>query len=248
MLRCQAVVMLMCLCMLTACESPSTTEEVTIEPEVTESLRRYEKVYVLHPGDGVDVLVRGNDAVTRSVIIRPDGYLSLPLLGDVEAEGHTVPQLTEKLTRLFSERLVDPEVTVIATQVREPMVYVLGEVQQPQPVPHRSAQTAAQAIATCGGFSPTAHEHAVAIIRLTDEGHLRAYTIPVEIEGKPAPYLVLQSKLLQPDDIVYVPPSDIAQVNRFIDDHINKPLTGVNSVLSPAANFLFIRELLREDD
>lgn len=246
MMRRFVVAMLIGACLLSACQTPYTIEEVTIEPEVTESLRRFERVYALSPGDAVDVLVRGNDAVSRSVVIRPDGFLSLPLLGDVRAEGRAVPELTEELTVLFSERLRDPEVTVIATQVREPMVYVLGEVQQPQPVPHRSAHTAAQAISVCGGFNLTAHKRAVAIIRLTEEGHLRAYTIPVEIEGKPAPYLVLQGKLLQPDDIVYVPPSDIAQVNRFIDDHINKPLSGVNSVLSPAANFFFIRELIRD--
>ncbi len=232
---------------LIGCESSRTDDDFVIAPEVTESLIRYERQYLLGPGDQIDVIVRGNTDASRSVLIRPDGYTSLPLIGEIRAERKTLPMLTEELTERFGRRLVDPEVTVIATDVREPMVYVVGEVEQPQPVPYRAVSTAAQAIAYSGGFTLAAHQRAVALIRLTDEGHLRAFTIPIELDGKPAPYLVLQGTLIQPEDIVFVPPNDITQVNRFIDDHINRPLTGVNSILGPITNYFIIRELIRSD-
>lgn len=230
------------------CQSSQTVEEMEVEPEVTESLRRFEKIYMLGAGDGLDVLVRGNDEVSRSVIIRPDGFISLPMLGDVRAAGLSVEQLDEQLTERFGDRLVDPEVTVIATDVREAMVYVVGEVQQPQQIPYRMTSTAAQAIALSGGFALSAHERAVSIIRLTDEGRLRAMIVPVEFEGKPAPYLALQAVALRPEDIIFVPPSGITQVNRFIEDHINRPLTGVSSILNPVTNYFLLRELIDEDD
>jgi polysaccharide export outer membrane protein len=232
----------------TGCQSTQTTEELEVGPEITESLRRFEKIYMLGVGDGLDVLVRGNDEVSRSVVIRPDGFISLPLLGDVRAAGLSVEQLDERLTERFADRLVDPEVTVIATDVREAMVYVVGEVQQPQQIPHRMTSTAAQAIALSGGFALTAHERAVSIIRLTDEGRLRAIVVPVEFEGKPAPYLALQAVALRPEDIIFVPPSGITQVNRFIEDHINRPLTGVSSILNPVTNYFLLRELIEEDE
>jgi hypothetical protein len=57
--------------------------------------------------------------------------------------------------------------------------------------------------------------------------------------------MALQATVLQPDDIIYVPETDIAQFDRWVDDYVNKPLSGVNSTLAPIANFMIIRELAR---
>jgi len=201
------------------------------------------------------VIVRGHPEVSRlaggnsqGVLVRADGYITLPMLNDVKAAGLTFPQFDAALTELFSKRMVDPEVTVIGTNLREPMVYVLGEVPSPKPVPLRLATTAAQAIAYAGGLKHTATKRAVALIRLTDEGRLRAYKIPVNVRGQPAPYMALHATLLQPDDLILVPETPIAQFDRWVNDYVNQPLQGINAVLAPITNFVLIRELMASDN
>ena len=240
------------------CTSPKTDETIALEPGyqdralVETSYREadgtFTKQYIIAPGDKFDVIVRDNAVATRPILVRPDGFVTLPLVGDVMAERRTIPQLTDDLTAKFAERLIDPEVTVIATSIREPYVYVVGEVLEPKPVPYRVARTAMQAITVAGGLRNSSDKSAVAIIRINEEGRLGVYTIPVEVEGQPAPYLTLQATLLRPDDVIYVPTSGIEQVNRAIDDFVNRPLTGVNSILAPIANFLLIQELIDDDN
>jgi polysaccharide export outer membrane protein len=198
--------------------------------------------------------VRGHPEISRlaasgnpGVLVRPDGYITLPLINDVKVSGLTFMQLKDRLTVLFSKRLEQPEVTVIGITLREPMVYVLGEVPNPRPVPLRQASTAFQAIAHAGGLKHTGVSNAIALIRLDDEGHLNAYKIAVDLEGQPAPYMALQATVLHSDDIILVPESDIAQFDRWISDYINQPLLGVNSVLAPVANYLLVQELMDDD-
>lgn len=242
------------LTMLASC-SPRASGELTLDPAVVESMTRYRKQYVIAAGDRLDVIVRGHPEVSRvssesgqGVLVRADGYITLPVLNDVKAAGLTFPQFDAALTELFSKRLVDPEVTVIGTNLREPMVYVLGEVPSPKPVPFRLATTAAQAIAYAGGLKHSATKRAVALIRLTDEGRLRAYKIPVDVRGQPAPYMALHATLLQPDDLILVPETPIAQFDRWVNDYVNQPLQGINAVLAPITNFVLIRELMASDN
>lgn len=240
------------------CYSPSTPDAVEVPAGFAESAHvgvdyaeapgTYTKKYLIAAGDQFDIVVRGNEQASRRVVVRPDGVISLPIAGDVRAEGVTVPELRDELTRRLAERLVEPEVTVIALTVREPYVYVVGEVARPGPVPFRQARTAMQAVAFSGGLSLTAAPRAVGLIRLNEEGKLGAYTIPVAASGQPGPYLALQSTLLKPDDVVYVPASGIAQVNRAIREFVTEPLQGVNSILAPVANYLLIEELIEDDE
>ncbi len=231
------------------CNRP-VTYDPKLAPAMVESEARYSKQYIIDLGDQLDILVRGHPELSRlasegnpGVVVRSDGYLSMPLVDDVKAAGLTFPQLKAKLTERFSERLTNPEVTVIGVRLREPMVYVYGEVPNPRPVPLRLVTTAAQAIAYAGGLKHTGKNTAIALIRLTDEGHLRAYKIPVNSIRRSVPYMALQATVLQPDDILFVPESDIARFDRWVSEYINQPLQGANSVLTPITNFYVIKQL-----
>jgi len=233
--------------LLAACQSPRASGELTVTPEVAESTRRYKKEYLLSPGDSVDVVVRRHADVSRACVVRPDGYISLPLLDDVEAAGLSINELDARLTELLSERLRDPEVTVVATQTRPPVVYVLGEVVRPQPVQLRQASTAIQAIAYSGGFKNSAETESVAVIRLTEEGKLRAIMVELELSGQPAPYMALQNFLLGPDDIVFVPKRGISQLNEWLNAYVNQPLTGINTLLTTYTNYRLIEFIIDEE-
>lgn len=149
--------------------------------------------------------------------------ISLPMLQDVPAAGLTARELAEDLRSRFSRRLLNPEVAVIPLQVRQPTVFVLGDVKVPAAVPYRSAQTALQAIGMAGGFQRSGAEADVTIIRLSRDGHLEAIPVDVAADGQPGPYLSLARVVLQPDDVIFVPEHGRSQVVRFIDDLIMRP-------------------------
>ncbi|MGH9786942.1 MAG: polysaccharide biosynthesis/export family protein [Terriglobia bacterium] len=232
------------LVLLSACVSPRALRpQVPVDPPVVQTAMRFRKEYVLAPGDQVEVVVRRVGELSRVVGVRPDGNISLPLLDDVPAAGLTPRELDARLTELLAGRLVEPDVTVIANQIRQPVVYVVGDVLRPSPLPIRDAPTAMQAIALAGGLARSAARRDITIIRLSEDGFLRAIPITVEDEGQPGPFLAAGSNLLQPDDLVFVPESGRSQFARFLDDFVTRPLSVVGQALGVYANFRLIQVL-----
>lgn len=208
-----------------------------VSKEVVRSLHRYTREYVLQPGDQIEVSVFQVADLTRTVTIRSDGYVSLPIVKDLKASGRTVPALEEELRRRFAERLVNPDVTVNVANPRDAKVYVLGDVARPGPVPFRTVATAAQAIAECGGVARTGSQKKVALIRLADDGYLTGQVINGEGTGDTAYFLALQQMILQPGDLIIVPESGRSEFVRAITDFVTTPLGAINQVLSPYYEF-----------
>jgi polysaccharide biosynthesis/export protein len=223
--RCLA---LTCLAGTTACVAPHVADpQREAAPAAVASSLRFQKEYLLAVGDQLDVVVWRTPEASRSVVIRADGHISLPLLQDVPAAGLTPRQLADKLTEGFAQRLVNPQVNVVPTVVRQPTVYVMGDVGQPQAIPLRNASTASQALAVAGGVRRSGAEADASIIRLMPDGQLLAIAVTGSAEGQPAATLTLASLPLQADDILFVPESRRSEASRFIDDFVLKPLSMV---------------------
>jgi polysaccharide export outer membrane protein len=203
---------------------------------------RYRREYVLGPLDAVEVIVRGDESASRTVEIRPDGGISLPYVGDVQAAGLTVQGLAAMLTERLRVRLVEPEVTVIATKVREPQVYVLGQVAKPGPVPLRMATTAVEAMANAGDMLRGAAAHYVALIRLGDDGVLRVRVIGSSGGGQPGPYIALGGTVLEPEDILFVPERSWSQASRLLDE-FSKPFIAIAAAMQPYVNLKVIENI-----
>lgn len=219
-------------------------ESIDVGPEVVRSATRFRKEYVLAAGDQIEIHVRRFPEVSRTVMIRPDGMISLPLIDDVPAAGRTLRTLDDELTALLGQRLVDPEVTVIAMSIRQPVVFVTGDVtNNATVVPLRDAPTAMQAITFAGGLRRSAAARDVTIIRLAEDGHLLALPVSVEGGGQPAPALALSRTILAADDIIFVPESGRSQIARILDDFVNRPLAGLNAIVGTYVNFELVREL-----
>jgi polysaccharide biosynthesis/export protein len=231
------------LSLLVACSPTTTKKPLAAKPEVLTSLKRYQKEYVLAPGDKLDVMVYRSPEFSRTVQIRFDGYISLPVLDDVKAEGLTVPQLDTRLTELYGQRLLHPEVTVDVINAREPMVYVSGEIGAPNPVPLRLARTAAEALAHAGGMLKTAARDRVAVVRLEADGRLVSHVVEDGGIGQPGFYMALHNMLLKPDDLIIVPESNRSQFVRMLDDFVTKPLTALNQALGPYFQFTLISSI-----
>lgn len=112
--------------------------------------------YVLRFGDALNVSIVGNDQLQiQQQPIRPDGRISLPLIGEVQAAGLTVPQLTDELTRAFSRYFTAPQVVVNVAAFRPLSVSVLGMVNRPDTYTVPEPIHLLQAVALAGGLNPT---------------------------------------------------------------------------------------------
>lgn len=228
-----------------ACSQQTGPITVPVASDVLESMNRYARVYTLTVGDQMDIVVQRHPELSVKAVVRQDGYISMPLLQDVKAAGLGVPDLCARLKELLSARLVDPEVNVMATTIREPMVYVLGDVPRPGPIPYRQAHTALQAVAQAGGFLRSAGPSGIAIVRLTQDAKLRAYLLTPPVDGQIGPYLALQASLLEPEDLIFVPEGPRSQFVRFVQDYLNTPLQAVNNALTPYYQFKVIEDLAK---
>ncbi len=121
--------------------------------------------YVIGPQDVLDIDVWKETELTRSVPVRPDGKISLPLLNDVQAAGLTPTQLSEEITTELKKFITDPQVTVIVTQINSQRVYILGEMTRPGAYPLLPGMTVLQALSSAGGFTPFANMKKIYVLR-----------------------------------------------------------------------------------
>ncbi|MGE5698965.1 MAG: polysaccharide biosynthesis/export family protein [Deltaproteobacteria bacterium] len=123
--------------------------------------------YRLGPEDLLHVSVWENKELTRDVMVRPDGKISLPLVQDVQAEGLTASELSNIIHQKLKDFIVEPQVSVIVTQVNAPKVFVIGNVVKPGPFPLRSDMSLLQALSLAGGFTQFASPRSIRLIRGT---------------------------------------------------------------------------------
>lgn len=121
--------------------------------------------YSIGPEDVLDVSVWGNIELTRTVPVRPDGKISLPLLDDVQAAGLTPLQLRESLASSLARYLATPTVSIIVREIHSFKVTVMGEVKTPGRYELRSRGTVVDALAMAGGTTEFAARGRIAVFR-----------------------------------------------------------------------------------
>jgi polysaccharide export outer membrane protein len=121
--------------------------------------------YRIGPEDVLDILVWKNEDLTRTVAVRPDGRISLPLLNDVVVAGLTPMQLRTKLAKGFAPYVNDAEVSVIVKEIHSFKVSVIGMVKTPGRYELRSEATILEALALAGGLTEFAKRDRIAVFR-----------------------------------------------------------------------------------
>jgi polysaccharide export outer membrane protein len=157
--------------------------------------------YRLVVGDKLRIEVYKDAQLSQSLEIRPDGKITLPLIGDIAAAGHTPRELTTTLEDRLREYVTTPVVTVIVAEATPPMIYVMGEVNSPGAQPVRGPVTVLQALAIAGGFKEFANQKRIRILRKTPAGTIE--TIPFNYRN--AVERAERPMMLQPGDTVIVP-------------------------------------------
>jgi polysaccharide biosynthesis/export protein len=193
---------------LTAAEPGATGENATLAASGT---------YILQRRDVIEIKVYDLPEVSGTVAIRPDGKISVPLLNDVVAAGLTPDHLAANLTQGYKHEFRNPRVTVIVRSFSNQNVFVGGEVDKPGLLPLDSQMTVLQAILRAGGVKETAKQKGVILLR--NDGHgkpeVRQLSLLAVADGAP-------DILLQPFDVVLVPKTKVAQLNKWIDQNIRK--------------------------
>ena len=156
--------------------------------------------YRMGPEDVVQFHVWKEAELSTEVVVRPDGKISLPLLGEIEAVGKTATELQQDTTRRLKQYITDPVVTVIVKEVNSPKISVLGQVKRPDVYRIKQRMTVLDAIALAGGFTEYADRNKVIIIRGAKWGvqRIKLNLKPLIKDGRSSLAYV------QPADTVYV--------------------------------------------
>ena len=160
--------------------------------------------YWIGPEDVLDITVWRNADLSKQVTVRPDGRISLPLIGDISAVGKTAVQLSEDISAKLKEYKEHPQVSIVVREVNSYAIYVLGEVVRPAKYPLKSKTTLLQAITLAGGLTPAAARNKVVIFRFGEQGgkdiKIKASYDDI-IMGDESP----QNVQLKPGDTIVVP-------------------------------------------
>jgi polysaccharide export outer membrane protein len=161
--------------------------------------------YRLGPGDKLRIEVYKDAQLSQSVQIRPDGKITLPLIGDLDASGRTPIELRDVIARQLKEYMTNPVVTVIVVETKAPVAYVMGEVNHPGAVTLGDEPlTVLQALALAGGLKDFADTKNIHILRRADKaGQKTEQTISFNykdaIKGSAPVYLAPGDTVVVPD-------------------------------------------------
>lgn len=181
-----------------------------------------EPEYTLRYGDMVEVKFFYHPELNETVVVRPDGRITVPKIGDMRVVGLTPMQVDSLVTEGLSGTLRDPEVSVIVRALGVQNVYVLGEVGGPGEYALTRRMTVLQALARAGGALNTSELKSVMLIRRDPTG--RPVAQRLNLTGEVLERGMAVDPLLAPLDIVYVPKTFIAQVDLFLDQHFARLL------------------------
>lgn len=126
--------------------------------------------YVIGPEDMLQISIWKNEAMSRTLPVRPDGKISIPLLHDITAAGLTPLQLRDKIAAALAEFMPNPEVSVSVMEVKSYRVSVLGEVLRPGVLQLKAPTTVLEALALAGGFKDFASPSKIVIFRKNGSG------------------------------------------------------------------------------
>jgi polysaccharide export outer membrane protein len=158
--------------------------------------------YNVNPGDVLEISVWKEEDLQKQAVVRPDGYFSFPLTGDIRAQGQTVEGIRSELASRVSRFVPDPVVSVAVLQAAGSQVYVLGQVQRPGEFKINRFVDVVQALSMAGGTTPFAQLDSIKILRR--EGNTQL-AIPFAYSDIAAGKRLQQNIVLRPGDTVLVP-------------------------------------------
>ena len=212
----------------TACASvPPPRPSGALKPSAHPLGRADDQIYVLQPGDEIEIAFARTPELNVRQVIRPDGGVALvdppaPQPHEVRAADLTVHQLRDQLQQIYAAELKEPDISVVVRAYGSNQVYVTGEVARPTAIPLAGPMTVLQAVLAADGFKTTSRPDQVVVIRPLGNGRASWQVVNL---GKALGRADLHDDVrLAARDIVYVPRSHIADVGEFVDLYIRRLL------------------------
>jgi len=167
--------------------------------------------YIIGPEDVLEISVWRNADLSKIVEVRPDGRISLPLIGDVVAVGKTASQLADMISVKLKEYKENPQVSIVVKEVHSYVIYVLGEVAHTGKYPLKSKTTLLQAVTIAGGFTPVAARNKIVIFRFSENGE-KDVKIKASYDDIVLRDAAAQNILLKPGDTIVVPSENMVLI------------------------------------
>ena len=161
-----------------------------------------EDTYQLGPEDAIEISVWKEPDLTKQLAIRPDGKISYPLIGEIQAAGKTVKQLRKEISRRLEKYVTDAQVTVILLKTQYYKIYVVGKVNKPGEFLVGRPANVMQALAMAGGLTPFASPSRIVILRRLGD---KEQTLPFNYKAVSRGQFLEQNVTLLPGDVVVVP-------------------------------------------
>jgi protein involved in polysaccharide export with SLBB domain len=204
--------------------------EPVIDPPPELEIKIPERLpYRLAVGDVLLIKFFYYPAYSLNVTVRPDGVVTIPLVGEVAAEGMRPSELETLVRERYGGVLAAPEVSVIVIESGNQRFFVFGEVINPGAFDLKGSMTLLDAIGNAGGFHYTAQPECVVLMRKTETGEYTGRKVDVEgiLESEKGENIYITA-----GDVIYVPKSTIAKIDFFVDQFFAK--------LSPAWQFYIL--------
>jgi len=186
---------------------PMGCASVVSKEALDEAAKPVSKEFLLGPEDVLEVTVWRNQDLSRTVVVRPDGKISLPLIGDVQASGLNSSQVAAKIAARLTEFKENPNVSVSLKEVNSYFIFVLGEVLKPGKYPLKSYATVLQGVSMAGGFTPFASKNRMQVIRTqtNEAGKENQIRIPVPYNELVSGKGEIENFILKSGDTIVVP-------------------------------------------
>ncbi len=158
--------------------------------------------YHVQPGDVLDISVWKEEDLVRQVLVRPDGGISFPLAGDLQAAGKSIAEIQSLIADRLEKYIPEPLVTAAVLKLDGNKIYIIGKVNRPGEYVANRYLDVIQALSIAGGMTPYAADNKILILRRTD-GKLKS--IPFRYSDIEKGENLQQNIILQSGDVVLVP-------------------------------------------
>ena len=173
-----------------------------------------EERYLLHPGDVLEIQYRYTPEFNQTVMVQPDGFISLEIGGDLKVAGRNLAQVRSGILARARTRLESPELLVVLKEFQKPYVVVAGEVLQPGKLEMRENLTAVQAVLLAGGFKDSARSSQILVFRKLNAETAEVRSLNLRTLKRTSD---LENDLtLQAGDMILVPRNRISKIERFV--------------------------------
>jgi polysaccharide export outer membrane protein len=201
--------------------SPEMSHGQTNAPPPQSAAADSQAAYVLQPGDELEIKFFFNPELNERATIRPDGRISLPLMGERSITGSTVAQLTQNLELDYKKELSRPQLMIQVRAFGNRNIFVGGEVERPGMFQVFGQKTAMEALLEAGGLKRTAKKGQVMLIRRSDNG--APVTLRLAMNEKNTRQLPWAAHFkMQPMDVLLVTESGISKVDRAVDQYFRQ--------------------------